>query len=345
MEHPAGRSKPGPPVLPNITPREIPGEAHEKGTCSAILRSVDLLGFRAVRLDGAGRGDRTDPFRGGRRDQPGGRLANQQVLPGEVEPLVDRQRRREEVVRWRRPAVAAGARRSREAGRRGARAALGGQRSQAGQILRNHRGRQPSDGISLDGKNWQKIDGSQRNLGLLEVGESGFELWVDDRYVSTKSPGSCYYDYLEFTPFRTRIANRRWKVLPRRVSKSPMGRGIVTLPKADGTIYVGWRLLKDDPEGVAFNVHRRTGPEGSVKLTATPLSQTTDFVDEHPVAGVQNFYVIVPVVDGKEGQHSAIASATPSSKGKDYVSIELDGDHKFQKCGIADLTATAFTTT
>ena len=192
-------------------------------------------------------------------------------------------------------------------------------------------------GISLDGKNWQKIDGSQRNLGLLEVGESGFELWVDDRYVSTKSPGSCYYDYLEFTPLPD--PNRKPKVegfAKTRIEES-MGRGIVTLPKADGTIYVGWRLLKDDPEGVAFNVHRRTGPEGSVKLTATPLSQTTDFVDEHPVAGVQNFYVIVPVVDGKEGQHSAIASATPSSKGKDYVSIELDGDHKFQKCGIADL--------
>ena len=55
-------------------------------------------------------------------------------------------------------------------------------------------------GVSLDGRSWKKIEGSTRNLGLVVVTAEGFELWVDDRYASASNPGSCYYDYLEFTP-------------------------------------------------------------------------------------------------------------------------------------------------
>ncbi len=55
-------------------------------------------------------------------------------------------------------------------------------------------------GISFDGEAWQKIEGSKQHLGLIEVGKSGFELWLDDRFASTTNAGSCYYDYLEFTP-------------------------------------------------------------------------------------------------------------------------------------------------
>ncbi len=192
-------------------------------------------------------------------------------------------------------------------------------------------------GISLDGQTWHRIEGSKQHLGLLEVGEAGFEMWVDDRYASATNPGSCYYDYLEFTPLPD--PNRKPKVegFAKTRIEEPMGRGVVALPKSDGSIYVGWRLLKDDPKDVTFNVFRRAGSQDSQKLTDTPLSQTTDFVDTSPVAGVQNEYVIIPVADGKAGPPSEIAGAAPSQEGRDYVSIKLDGDHTFQKCGIADL--------
>jgi rhamnogalacturonan endolyase len=192
-------------------------------------------------------------------------------------------------------------------------------------------------GISYDKKDWQRIEGSRSHLGLIEVGEAGFELWLDDRFASATSPGSCYFDYLEFTPLPD--PNRKPKVegfAKTRVEES-LGRGVVALPKSDGSIYVGWRLLKDDPNGVAFNVFRRAGSKDSVKLTEKPLLHTTDFVDKNPVAGARNEYVIIPVADGKAGRPSEIAGATPSQEGQDYVSIKLDGDHTFQKCGIADL--------
>jgi len=55
-------------------------------------------------------------------------------------------------------------------------------------------------GVSLDGENWRKIDGSTRSLGEFEITDGEFELWVDDRYASATEPGSTYYDYVLFTP-------------------------------------------------------------------------------------------------------------------------------------------------
>jgi len=192
-------------------------------------------------------------------------------------------------------------------------------------------------GISFDGESWQRIEGSKRHLGLIEVGKAGFELWVDDRYASKTNPGSCYYDYLEFTPLPDPDRKPKVEGFAEFRIREPLGRGVVALPKPDGTVYVGWRLLKDDPQGVAFDVFRRAGSQDSQKLNDAPLSTTTDFVDRNPIAGVRNEYMVVPIVEEKAGRPSEIASAIPANEGKDYVSIKLDGDHTFQKCGIADL--------
>jgi rhamnogalacturonan endolyase len=192
-------------------------------------------------------------------------------------------------------------------------------------------------GISLDGRSWRRIEGADRHLGLIEVGPQGFELWVDDRFASSANPGSCYYDYLDFTPLPD--PNRKPKVegFAKTRVEEPMGRGPVAMPTDGGDIYLGWRLLKDDPKSVSFNVYRRAESQPSRKLNDSPLVKTTDFVDENPAAGVRNEYRVVPVIDGKEGEASEMAGAVPSSKSRNYLSIKLDGDHSFQKCGIADL--------
>jgi hypothetical protein len=39
-----------------------------------------------------------------------------------------------------------------------------------------------------------------------------------------------------------------------------LDRGVVALPAGEGRIYVGWRLLKGDPNDIAFNV---TDPSGA----------------------------------------------------------------------------------
>jgi rhamnogalacturonan endolyase len=114
-----------------------------------------------------------------------------------------------------------------------------------------------------------------------------------------------------------------------------MDRGVVAMRRPDGSVYVGWRLLKDDPADVAFNVYRVGGAE-PVKLSPEPIRATTDIVDTDAPVGTPVYHVR-PVVGGNEGEPSAAAKA--SADPRPYVGFRLEGDHTFQKAGIADLNA------
>lgn len=56
--------------------------------------------------------------------------------------------------------------------------------------------------LSFDGQAWTKITppSGEIDLGLRQIVDGSFELWVDDRYASPENAGSCYYDYLRFEP-------------------------------------------------------------------------------------------------------------------------------------------------
>ena len=192
-------------------------------------------------------------------------------------------------------------------------------------------------GVSLDGTTWKRIEGSASYLGLLEIGKDGFELWVDDRYASATSPGSSYYDFIEFTPLPD--PNRKPKVAGFAATRiqEPLGRGTVAMPMDGGRIYVGWRLLKDDAKDIAFDVYRRTEGSEPKKLNDAPLTRTTDFIDAQAVPNVRNEYAVVPAAGKRAGQRSQVAAAVPAERGQSYVALKLNGDHTFQKCGIADL--------
>lgn len=190
-------------------------------------------------------------------------------------------------------------------------------------------------GISLDGTTWRKIDGSNRILGPLKI-ENRFEIWLDDRYASRTNPGSCYFDYLEFTPLPD--PNRKSKIhgfAETRIDE-PLDRGIVALPRRAGEIYIGWRLLKTDQRNSAFDVYRRTPRHPTTKLNETPIRQTTDFADKHPLPGVDHEYFVVPAGDRPAPDAQGVR-VRPADQPVNHLSIRLDGDHTFQKCGIADL--------
>ena len=122
----------------------------------------------------------------------------------------------------------------------------------------------------------------------------------------------------------------------RRVGE-PLGRGLVARPAGEGKVYLSWRLLADDPARTAFNVYRRAGLKPAARVNAAPIRKTTDFVDAAPPKGVPSEYVVRAVVNGKEGEPSAAAGATPADKARPYVSFGLKGGYTFQKAGIADL--------
>lgn len=191
--------------------------------------------------------------------------------------------------------------------------------------------------VSLDGQTWSRIDGSSRNLGLIEVTSEGFELWVDDRYATPANPGSCYYDYIEFTPLPDPDRKPKVEGYAEARIEEPLGRGLVALPAEGNRIYLGWRLLKSDPAGVGFDVYRRTASGNFQKLTAQPLRHTTDFIDASPIVSQSNEYYVTAVSAGQLVSRSEPVFVQPSETGRNHIAIPLNGDHTFQKCGIADL--------
>ena len=116
-----------------------------------------------------------------------------------------------------------------------------------------------------------------------------------------------------------------------------LDRGLVAQPTEDGCVYVGWRLLNNDPEGVAFNVYRSIGTAAAQKLNREPIQQSTNFIDSTVTPGTQATYLVRTVTNGREGSPSEEASIGPRDKVSPYLCIKLDGDHTFQKVGIADL--------
>jgi rhamnogalacturonan endolyase len=96
----------------------------------------------------------------------------------------------------------------------------------------------------------------------------------------------------------------------RRMEK--LDRGVVATPALNGGILVSWRLLGDDPAGVAFNLYK-----GGKRLNAKPLKGATDQVDPKGKAG--DLYSVRAVVGGKE-----LAGGKPvAALAQGYLTIPL----------------------
>ena len=55
--------------------------------------------------------------------------------------------------------------------------------------------------FSRDGVSWERLPGDRGSgLGLIEVRDSRFEFWLDDRYADDLNPGPTYADFIRFMP-------------------------------------------------------------------------------------------------------------------------------------------------
>ena len=83
--------------------------------------------------------------------------------------------------------------------------------------------------------------------------------------------------------------------------KEKIDRGPVALTVKEKVVYVGWRLLKDDPEDVAFNVYRRDmGLGGFEKVNQKPIRKSTNFLDTTALPGHGYEYKVKTLTNGIE---------------------------------------------
>ena len=115
-------------------------------------------------------------------------------------------------------------------------------------------------------------------------------------------------------------------------------RGVIALT-IDGThAYVGWRLLRNDPPEIAFNVYRKeVGSTDFQKVNQNKIVGTTNFVDSSVKPGMAYLYIIKSIINGKEEGTVGEGTVFMLTGNKPYYSIKLRDNSKLKRVGIGDL--------
>jgi rhamnogalacturonan endolyase len=102
-----------------------------------------------------------------------------------------------------------------------------------------------------------------------------------------------------------------------------VSRRVIAVHQSTTQVYVGWRLFATDSPSIAFNLYRSTDGGAAVKLNATPLTATTDYVDTSFTATLSNAYFVRPVLHGQELAASPAYTLPANSPVQQYISIPL----------------------
>src|SRR5262249_6840819 len=102
-----------------------------------------------------------------------------------------------------------------------------------------------------------------------------------------------------------------------------LGRGVIAMRNAEKQVYIGWRLLGDDPSTVAFNLYRASGGKAPVKLNKDPPSKTTDFLDGTFDPSQSNSYTVRAVIAGKEQPASKPFTLAANAPVRQYLEIPI----------------------
>jgi rhamnogalacturonan endolyase len=102
-----------------------------------------------------------------------------------------------------------------------------------------------------------------------------------------------------------------------------LGRGLVVVRTGEKSAYVGWRLLATEPADVAFNLYRAAGEGKPVRLNASPLTKTTDFVDTSLDPAVANAYTVRAAASGREANPGTPVVLPANAPIRQYLTLPL----------------------
>lgn len=102
-----------------------------------------------------------------------------------------------------------------------------------------------------------------------------------------------------------------------------LNRGIVVVAKDETSAFISWRLLKEDPAGVGFNVYRSTLNGKPTKLNDAVITAVTWFADEHVDFQKSNEWFLRPVVNGKELSSSERSLLPANAPQQSYITVPL----------------------
>ena len=165
------------------------------------------------------------------------------------------------------------------------------------------------------------------SLRIKFLGKHGSDLLIDDVEIRAGR--------LPYHPVGKRVeghANRR--------VEEKLDRGLVAARCAEG-VYVGWRLLREDPADIAFRLYRKAEGGQFVAASASPVTETADFLDTAPEAAKAVVYKLC-AVGGQQERELAVCPVEACGPGMAYHPIKLQWPGKppageVEKVGIGDL--------
>ena len=122
-----------------------------------------------------------------------------------------------------------------------------------------------------------------------------------------------------------------------------LNRSLLAIERPDGSVFLSWRLLADDPADIAFQIMRAEGKSSELvfsSLTSKGSYTKTCFVDKDVKRGKTYIYDLYRYSGDDTAARPRLLDTTAvqlTGRAKPYISIPLDGDYDFQKVGIADL--------
>ena len=149
-------------------------------------------------------------------------------------------------------------------------------------------------------------------------------------------PGETYYWRVDTVNPWSTIKGTVWSfspvtsLAPRKMEK--IDRGLVAIRNGNSN-YIGWRLFGTDQPDIAFNVYR-----GSVKINSSPITNSTNFVDN--IGSSSATYSISSVIDGQEREFSkAVSVLTDPFYSIDMQQVPGDNDWSYElnDCAVGDL--------
>jgi rhamnogalacturonan endolyase len=115
-------------------------------------------------------------------------------------------------------------------------------------------------------------------------------------------------------------------------------RGVIALAKSKQSVYVGWRLFKDDPKDIAFNVYRQNiGYDDFEKVNEVPITATTNFIDLSILPGQGYNYRVKTLINGKEEDQPGEGYVFTYTGSVPYYSIKLKDNVTLKRIGFGDL--------
>lgn len=116
-----------------------------------------------------------------------------------------------------------------------------------------------------------------------------------------------------------------------------LDRGFIAVVQSPSRVYLGWRLLKEDPRDIGFYLERMTDGGRPVRLHQDPIVESTNFVDESAPLDKPNQWRLMSIVGGKEQGPLAVVDLPADPTVQPYVSIPFQGDYVCSKVAVADL--------